>query len=65
MGTLDEKDASTYRSIVSSLLYIFIKTRPDHCVAARSLGSHVGRPCDHNMVAAKEAQHYMKDTLER
>lgn len=64
-NALDENGASTYRSIVESLLYIATKTRPDFCVAANSLGAHVDYPCDYHMVATKLVLRYLKGTLER
>lgn len=64
-NTLNEKGASSYRSIIDRLLYIDIETRPNLCVAASSLGLHVEHQCDHHIVAAKHVLKYLKGTLER
>lgn len=64
-NALDEKGASTYRDIVGSLLCFATKTRPDLCVAASSLESHVERPCDNHMFAATRVLQFLKGALER
>lgn len=38
---LNDKEAVTYRSIVGSMLYLAVKTVPDICVTANTLGLHV------------------------
>lgn len=60
-----EKGASTCRSIVGSLLFTAIKSHLDLCVATSSHGSHVGRPCDQHMIAAKRVFQHLKRKLER
>lgn len=51
-------DATRYQSIVGSLLYIAIRTRPNLCTAARSLSAHGRRRCQVHFVAGKSSLHY-------
>lgn len=52
---LESNQASKYKSIVGSLLYLAAKTRPDLCAAASMLGMQVESPRQIDLVSAKRA----------
>lgn len=56
---LNDEHAGNYRSIVGSLLYIAIKTRPDISTAASMLGTFVSRPEAKHLKAAHRVLKYL------
>lgn len=61
---LCDEGRTKYGSIVGSLLYLATKTRPDLCVVASALCSHVESPTDKQMGAVKHALRYFKGSAQ-
>jgi hypothetical protein len=61
--SLPAADESSYRSIVGSLMYLSICTRPDLAHAVGRLARHVSSPREPHMVGAKRALRYVAGTL--
>ena len=53
---------TSYRSLVGSLLYIAVNTRPDICVAVSLLGRKVANPTNRDWTEAKRVLRYLKAT---
>ena len=56
-------DEPSYRSIVGSLMYLAICTRPDLAHAVGRLARHVSAPREPHMLGAKRALRYLAGTL--
>lgn len=57
------KDASRYRSVVGSLLYISVVARPDIANSASLLGRKFAVPTEQDWTAAKRVMRYLKGTI--
>ena len=56
-------DEQAYRSIVGSLMYLAVCTRPDLAHAVGRLARHVSAPREPHMIGAKRALRYLAGTL--
>ena len=56
-------DEPSYRSIVGSLMYLAVCTRPDLAHAVGRLARHVSAPREPHMIGAKRALRYLAGTL--
>lgn len=52
----------SYRSLVGSLLYVAVSTRPDICVSTSLLGRKVEKPTNRDWTEAKRVLRYLKAT---
>ena len=59
---LEEKNAQLFRSILGSLMYVMVCTRPDIGFAVSSLSKHMNNPQHQHLVAAKHVLRYLKGT---
>ena len=59
---LEEKNAQLFRSILGSLMYVMVCTRPDIGFAVSSLSKHMNNPQHQHLVAAKRVLRYLKGT---
>lgn len=57
------KDASRYRSVVGSILYLSVVARPDIANSAGLLGRKFAAPTEQDWVAAKRVMRYLKGTI--
>ena len=68
LATLDEAgeaipaDISWYRSVVGSLMYLCIGTRPDLAFAVGALARFMSAPSEHHAIAAKRVLRYLSGT---
>ena len=61
---LSIEDAARYRSMVGSLMYLAVCTRPDLSQTVGALGRFLSCPTEQHMVAAKHALRYLVGTKE-
>jgi hypothetical protein len=61
---LDSKHITIYRSLVGSLLYASIGTRPDISSAVRAVAKHMNNPTHEHLEAALMILKYLKGTAE-
>ncbi len=57
-------DVTEYRSIVGSLIYASVSTRPDITHAVNMVSRYMGQPTRNHMLAAKRILRYLKGTKE-
>ncbi|XP_065084810.1 uncharacterized protein LOC135707021 [Ochlerotatus camptorhynchus] len=57
------KDASRYRSVVGSLLYLSVVARPDIANSVCILGRKFAAPTEQDWVAVKRVMRYLKGTI--
>ena len=62
-GVSKEVDAVTYQSMVGSLLYAAIATRPDIAQAVGVVSKFCSRPTEAHLTAAKRILRYLKGTV--
>lgn len=62
-GQIAFDNRTLYRSVVGSLLYIALKTRPDVCYPVTRLCAFVASPMVQHFEAAKRIVRYMKSTI--
>ena len=53
-----------YRSVIGSLVYLTVKTRPDIAVAVSMSSQHVGSPTKIQTAVVKRVLRYMKATID-
>ena len=58
----DPWNQQTYQAVVSSLLYLSTKTRPDITYAVSSVAQFCARPTKKHWTAVKRILRYLKDT---
>lgn len=63
VGVTDALEQTSYRSVIESILYSVVRTRPKPSVAASKLGSFVQKSQKNSMVAAKRRLPYQKRTI--
>ena len=61
-GVSNDVDAVLYQSIVSSLLYIAMATRPDIAYAVATISKFNSKPTQAHLTAAKRILRYLKGT---
>jgi hypothetical protein len=61
---IEGKPDVTYMSMVGSLLYISVMTRPDITFAVQALGRHMQASSEEHIVAAKRVMRYLKGTVD-
>eukprot|EP00955_Chlamydomonas_euryale_P075586 362370-Chlamydomonas_euryale.AAC.2 len=59
---LDQVEATTYREMVSNLIYVAVNTRPDISYGVSTLSKNMARPCSQHMSAAKHLLKYLQGT---
>eukprot|EP00955_Chlamydomonas_euryale_P009813 105302-Chlamydomonas_euryale.AAC.1 len=59
---LDQVEATTYREMVGSLLYVAVNTRPDISYGVSTLSKKMARPYSQHMSAAKHFLKYLQGT---
>jgi hypothetical protein len=59
---LPEDEASTFREVVGSLLYLTVCSRPDVGIATNQLSRFMAKPAKVHMTAAKHVLRYLKGT---
>ncbi|XP_055603946.1 uncharacterized protein LOC129752181 [Uranotaenia lowii] len=62
--TEDLPNSDQYQSLVGSLLYLAVNTRPDLGICASILGRKVSKPTKADWTEAKRALRYLKETVE-
>ena len=63
-GVSKEVNASTYQSMVGSLLYIAMGTRPDIVQAVGVVSKYNSKPSEARLIAVKRMFQYLKGTLD-
>ena len=56
-------NASLYREIIGSLIYVMTFTRPDLCFAVTKLSQYMSKPTKAHLNAAKQVLRYLKGTI--
>jgi hypothetical protein len=57
---LSEEDTQRNQSIIGSLMYAMIGTRPDIALVLSELSKHVSKPGKNNLIAAKRVLRYLQ-----
>lgn len=56
-------DSHLYRSIIGTLLYVAINSRPDICFVVGALARHTERPCERHLKCAHQVLKYLSGTI--